>query len=148
MLDIVADVAEETDKRDVSLPIWDKRYAWWTEAVQRAKKNRGVEQTDLATRLGFDTGKISRAISRKKPLYDAVMAISRELEVPPPAILPESEDEAVHLVKQLRFFRSEREVERLKAESIAAARAKDPKESSAPQAPTRKKRPTRKPRTE
>jgi len=112
VLDIVDRVGADSDKRDVSLPIWDDRYSWWTNAVLaklRPEARTGPTQKDLADKLGMSTSKVSRAISREKPLYDAVIAISDELGVPRPVLLPESLDEAVDLGKHSKLIRSDRQ---------------------------------------
>lgn len=116
MLDIVRLVPQEkgeSDKRDVSLPIWDDRYAWWTVAVK--EKLGGTDQKDLAAKLGFSESKVSRAISRSKPLFDAVIAISDELGVPRPVFLPESAAEATQLALISKLFQSDRQLEQVHA---------------------------------
>lgn len=108
MPDIVSDVADENEdgeRRDTSVPIWDDRFKWWTDAIRREIKERDIDQKDLKTAGKFGESKVSRAISRKKPLHEVLLALSLELGVPPPVLLPESEEEALHLVKQQRLFR-------------------------------------------
>lgn len=118
-------------KRDVSLPIWDAKYSWWTTAVRRTMKERGLENKDLAAKFDFADSEVSRAISRKKPLFSVVMAISYELGIPYPVLLPESEEEASHLALQRRLFKSERQLIQIKS-----GVTENSKESQSPEVPS------------
>lgn len=141
MLDIVEHVTEENDKRRVSLPIWDDRYEWWSEAVRnkiRPRDPAGQDQKTMAHKLGYSPSEVSRAISREKPLYDIVIAISDELKLPYPVIFPESEEEALHLAMQRRLFRRDAQLEQVRPQ-VPKPIASLPKQ-------TRPKRATKRPR--
>lgn len=103
----MAEEIDAPDKRDSSLPIWDDAYEWWSEAARSKLKPRvpnGIDQKALAAKLGFSESEVSRALSRKKPLYRVVVAISDELEIPRPVLLPKSEAEARYLAVQRQMF--------------------------------------------
>lgn len=76
-------------------------------------------QDELAKKLGFASSEVSRA--RKpfdeggKPVLEIVLAVSDELKLPYPVLLPETEELALKLAEQNRVWRRE-----LKLVEIAA----------------------------
>lgn len=102
-------------KRDVSLPIWGREYQWWTDAVNRQLKARGIDQKDLAIVIKEGAPAVSNCIRRVKPVYRIIIAISRELDIPYPMQLAETEALAFHLMEQKRMFKSDRQVQQIKA---------------------------------
>lgn len=107
--------SDEAERRRCTIPIWGDEYEWWTDAVRRQLDVKGLDQKQLADRLGLDAGAVSRCINRKKPLYEILIAISDELAVAYPVILPISEEQAIHLAKEKRLFKREKEVRGIKA---------------------------------
>lgn len=113
---IVQAVAAEADdpsasKRKRTVPIRE----WWTLAVRKKLKERGLEQLDLATKLGLHPSEVSRCISRKVPVLDFVIAISDELDIAYPVIIPDTEAEALHLAMQRRLIRRDLQLTEIKS---------------------------------
>lgn len=88
------------------MPISD----WWGKAVKRQLAVKKLTQKKLAADLGIDEPELSRALKpikkEGKPVYEIVLAISDALDLPYPVILPDSEDEALHLTTQRRLYKS------------------------------------------
>lgn len=100
---------------------------WWIRCVlarmgERKKADPSFNQKALAIRIKEDTGAISRCLSGKKPpVYEVTIAISDELGLPYPALLPDSFEEAQHLAMQRRLFKSDRHLGEIAA-GVANAR--------------------------
>lgn len=112
-----ADSDGSPERRRRTLPLWGEQFAWWTNAVKSRLATRGINQKQLAQAIGEDEGAVSRCITRHTAVYEILMAISDELEVPYPVILPESEAEAAHLTAQRRLLRSDAQLAMIKASS-------------------------------
>lgn len=97
---------------------------WWGLAVRREYKRLGIDQKELARRINADPPEVSRAISGQQPILEVVLAISDELKLPFPVLLPDSEAEANHLAMQRRLFKRD-----LQFEEITAGVAETPTES-------------------
>jgi transcriptional regulator with XRE-family HTH domain len=119
VVDILTAVTETkppaTIPRGRTIPIYGKEYEWWTQAVRRQLKVAGIDQVELAEKLGVAPSDVSRCINRKKPTYDLLLAISDELKVAYPVILPTSEEEALALATEKRAFKRVAEAEKIKA---------------------------------
>lgn len=119
MIDILGLVAskksDDPEGRPRTIPIFGEEYAWWTNAVKRQLTVVGMNQQELAEKLEVDPGMVSKCINRKVPTYDLLIAISDELKVAYPVILPESEGEAIRLAQEKRIYKREMEAEKIKA---------------------------------
>ena len=111
ILQIVSD--ESAEKRGRTIPIGDDRFQWWTDAVKRQLALHKLNQKQLADELELPESAVSRCISRAKPVYETLLAISERLEVAFPVILPESEDEALYLATQRRLIRRDIQVKQI-----------------------------------
>lgn len=119
MVDILTTVAarkdDDPDERPRTVPIFGDEYAWWTLAVRRQLKAAGINQEELADKLDVHPSLVSRCINRKVPTYDLLLAISDELKVAYPVILPTSEEEALALATEKRAFKRVVEAGKIKA---------------------------------
>jgi transcriptional regulator with XRE-family HTH domain len=102
-------------ERRRTVPIFDDQFDWWTQAVTRELGARRLKQKDLALKLGEATSAISRCINREKPIYELLIAISDELTIPYPVILPETEHEALRLAEHRRLLRSDLQLAEIRA---------------------------------
>ena len=95
----------DKDKRGRTIPIWDDRYAWWSEAVTRERLARGWSQAEIVRRLkgqGHEVQEsaITRCIKREIVAVDLAIRISDLLGVAYPVFLPESEAEAREMMER------------------------------------------------
>lgn len=97
---IFANVAEEKRKRPRTIPIWDAKYKWWTQAVERELERRKWKRADLARELGVEGWDITRSVNRGGATVDLVTRIAEILGLPYPVFLPESEDEAKEMMER------------------------------------------------
>lgn len=112
---VAAKNSDDPETRPRTVPIWGDEYDWWSLAVKRQLKAVGWTQEDLANSLGIHPSLVSRCITRKVPTYDLLLAISDELKVAYPVILPESEGEALRLAEEKRLYKREVEAKKIKA---------------------------------
>lgn len=114
MLDTVHIVANDhaPERRGRTVPIED----WWGEAVKRElKKNAANDaapgnQKELAEKLDIDPAHLNRAIKPEahpdwRPVEWIVIAVSDELKLPYPFLIPETEEIALELAKQHRLHK-------------------------------------------
>lgn len=117
MLDTVSLVGEESERRRRTVPIHD----WWADAVRREmpKQSPPLNQKLLAKKIGAAESEVSRALrptdhEQHKPVLEIVMAISDELKLPYPIIVPETEEIALHLATQHRLVRRDVKIGEIK----------------------------------
>lgn len=128
MADIVQRVSDETaEKRGRTIPISGETFQWWTDAVKRQISALKLSQKALADELELPESAVSRCISRVQPVYETLLAISDRLGVAYPVILPESEDEALHLATQRRLIRRD-----IQVKQIVTGVSKTPKKGQTP----------------
>lgn len=129
--DMSADATDTPESRRKSIPI----HGWWRDAVRREielRKRAGtLTQKKLAAKIGTSEPQLTRAINLTQPVLEIVIAISDELELPYPVLLPETEEEALYLATQRRMFKSDRQVH-----DIATGVAETTQESQTPVVPS------------
>lgn len=130
MLDIVCNVAEEKSTRPRTIPIWDDKYAWWTEAVERELAARKWNRAELARRLDVGAWDITRSVNRGGATVELVTRIADLLGLPYPLFLPESEPEAREIMDRRQLAKHAARLEQEKQDleqKLAAAMAAIPK---------------------
>jgi transcriptional regulator with XRE-family HTH domain len=109
-IDIMAD-----EKRRRTIPIFGDQFAWWPEAVKRQLEKKGIDQKTLAKNISATEPEVTKCVRRKNPVYELLIAISDELDIPYPVILPESEAEALRLATERRLFRRDLQLAQIQA---------------------------------
>lgn len=105
ILNPVAKEKSAAEPRRRTIPIWDDKYQWWTDAVDRRLTALGINQKELSNYIEAGESEVSRCINRSKPVFELLIDISDALDIPYPVILAESETEAFELAKQRRLVR-------------------------------------------
>lgn len=96
-------------------------HTWWRDAVRRELERQGIDQAQLADRLGVDAPAVSRCISLQVPSLRLVVEISRLLVIPCPVLFPESEVLAAHLAQQHRLVRDDLQLRDMLGELVDGA---------------------------
>lgn len=83
--------------------------------MKREMGLRGIKGKELAAKIGAAESEVSRCINLQKPIIEIVIAISDELGIPYPFILPETEGEATHLATQRRLYKRDVQINEITA---------------------------------
>jgi transcriptional regulator with XRE-family HTH domain len=117
--DIVETMSEkdgdQPETRRRTIPIYGPEFDWWTQAVERRLNDRDMSKKELAEAIGAEPPEVTRCVLRQKPIYELLIAISDELGIPYPVILPQSEAEALKLATERRLFHSDMQALQVKA---------------------------------